>query len=176
MPLHGGPNGTLIAALTPHGPEALLSVDGGVNGDVSAAYFDQVLGPTLRPGNVTVFDNLSVHQVDGPDDIVKKYGARLRYLPPYSPDFIPIDPAFSKLKTWLRTAQARTLDRLKVAIVAAAAWITAPVAKDQFDHCEYHVQKLRNRAKQAFIVFPGSALSPSGEVVMDRVPAGKLAG
>ena len=140
VPLHGGPNVTLIAALTPDGLGALVSVDGAVNGAVFAAYLDQVLGPTLRPGDVVVLDNLSVHKVDGLDEIAKKYGARLRYLPPYSPDFSPIELAFSKLKTWLRTAKARTRDVLEVAMLAAAAWITEQDAKNWFDHCGYHVQ------------------------------------
>jgi transposase len=140
VPLHGGPNVTLIAALTPDGLGALLSVNGAVNGDVFAAYLDQVLGPTLRPGDVVVLDNLAVHKVEGLDGIVQKYGARLRYLPPYSPDFNPIELAFSKLKTWLRTAQARTRDLLEEAILAAAAWITEQDAKNWFDHCGYHVQ------------------------------------
>ncbi len=140
MPLHSGPNVTLLAALTADGLGALLSVNGAVNGDVFAAYLDQVLGPTLRPGDVVVLDNLSVHKVDGLDDIVRKYGACLRYLPPYSPDFNPIELAFSKLKTWLRTAQARTRDSLEEAIQAAAAWITEQDAKNWFDHCGYHVQ------------------------------------
>ena len=140
VPLHGGPNVTLIAALTPDGLGALMSVDGAVNGDVFAAYLDQVLGPTLRPGDVVVLDNLSVHKVDGLHEIVQKYGARLRYLPPYSPDFNPIELAFSKLKTWLRTAKARTRDALEEAMLAAAAWITEQDAKNWFDHCGYHVQ------------------------------------
>ena len=140
VPLHGGPNVTLIAALTPDGLGALLSVDGAVNGDVFAAYLDQVLGPTLRPGDVVVLDNLAVHKVEGLDEIAKKYGVRLRYLPPYSPDFNPIECAFSKLKTWLRTAKVRTRDLLEDAILAAAAWITEQNAKNWFDHCGYHVQ------------------------------------
>ncbi|AWM34946.1 IS630 family transposase [Hymenobacter nivis] len=144
VPLHSGPNVTLLAALTPDGLGALLSVNGAVNGavngDVFAAYLDQVLGPTLRPGDVVVLDNLSVHKVDGLDDIVRKYGARLRYLPPYSPDFNPIELAFSKLKTWLRTAKARTRDLLEEAIRAAAEWVTEQDAKNWFDHCGYHVQ------------------------------------
>ncbi len=69
VPLHGGPNVTLIAALTPDGLGALMSVDGAVNGDVFTAYLDQVLGPTLRPGDVVVLDNLSVHKVDGLHEI-----------------------------------------------------------------------------------------------------------
>ena len=140
VPLHGGPNVTLIAALTPDGLGALLSVNGAVNGDVFAAYLDQVLGPSLRPGDVVVLDNLSVHKVEGLDEIVKKHGARLRYLPPYSPDFNPIELAFSKLKTWLRTAKARTRDLLEEAIRTAAEWITEQDAKNWFDHCGYHVQ------------------------------------
>lgn len=140
VPLHGGPNVTLLAALTPDGLGALLSVNGAVNGEVFAAYLDQVLGPTLRPGDVVVLDNLSVHKVAGLDQIVQQYGARLLYLPPYSPDFNPIELAFSKLKTWLRTAKARTRDALEEAILAAAAWITEQDAKNCFDHCRYHVQ------------------------------------
>ena len=140
VPLHGGPNVTLIAALTPDGLGALVRVDGAVTGEVFAAYLDQVLGPTLRPGDVVVLDNLSVHKVDGLDEIAKKGGVRLRYLPPYSPDFNPIELAFSKLKTWLRTAKARTRDVLEEAILAAAAWITEQDAKNWFDHCGYHVQ------------------------------------
>ena len=139
VPLHGGPNVTLIAALTPDGLGALLSVDGAVNGDVFAAYLDLVLGPTLRPGDVVVLDNLSVHKVDGLDEIAKKHGVRLRYLPPYSPDFNPIELAFSKLKAWLRTAKARTHDHLEEAIRRAADWITGHDAKNWFDHCGYHV-------------------------------------
>ena len=71
---------------------------------------------------------------------MKKCGARLRYLPPYSPDFNPIGLAFSKLRTWLRTAHARTRDRLEEAILAAAARVTEQDAKNWFDHCGYHVQ------------------------------------
>jgi len=140
VPLHGGPNVTRIAALTPDGLGALMRVDGAVNGDVFAAYLDQVLGPTLRPGDVVVLDNLSVHQVDGLAEIVQQYGARLRYLPPYSPDVNPIERAFSKLKTGLRTAKARTRDALEEALLAAAAWITKQDAKNWFGHCGYHVQ------------------------------------
>lgn len=140
VPLHSGPNVTLIAALTPDGLGALLSVNGAVNGAVFAAYLDQVLGPTLRPGDVVVLDNLSVHQVAGLDEVAQKYGARLLYLPPYSPDFNPIELAFSKLKTWLRAVQVRTRDLLEDAIEAAAGWITERDAKNWFDHCGYHVQ------------------------------------
>ena len=138
-PQHGGPNVTLMAALTPNGLQAALIVSGAVNGDVFAAYLDQVLGPTLMPGDVVVLDNLPAHKVAGLAELVEARGARLLYLPPYSPDFNPIELAFSKLKTWLRTAQARTRDALGTVIQTATEWVTEVDAKNWFDHCEYHI-------------------------------------
>ena len=138
-PLHGGPNVTLVAALTPNGLQAAMTVSGAVNGDVFAAYLDQVLGPTLAPGDVVVLDNLPAHKVTGLAERVEARGARLLYLPPYSPDFNPIELAFSKLKTWLRSAQARTREALEAVIQAATDWITEGDAKNWFDHCGYHV-------------------------------------
>ena len=140
VPLRSGPNVTLIAALTPAGLGALLHVDGAANRDVFAAYLDQVLGPTLSAGDVVVLDNCPIHKGQELEQIVGRYGARLLYLPPYSPDFNPIEQAFSKLKTWLRTAQARTRDALEVAIKTAAGWIREQDAKNWFDHCGCHVQ------------------------------------
>ena len=116
MPLHSGPNLTLIAVRTPKGLGVLLRADGAVNGAVFTAYPDQVPGPALRPGDVVVLDNLPVHKVAGLDEVMHRYGTRLLYLPPYSPDFNPIDLALSKLKTWLRTAQTRTRDLLEDAM------------------------------------------------------------
>ncbi len=97
--MHGGSNVTLMAALTPHGLQAAMAVSGAVSGEVFAAYLDQVLGPTLVPGDVVVLDNLPAHKVAGLAEIAAARGARLLYLPPYSPDFNPIKLAFSKLRT-----------------------------------------------------------------------------
>ena len=138
-PLHGGPNVTLVAALTPTGLQAAMTVSGAVNGEVFAAYLGQVLGPTLRPGDVVVLDNLPAHKVAGLAELVEARGARLLYLPPYSPDFNPIELAFSKLKIWLRTAQARTREALESVIQAATDWISEQDAQNWFDHCGYHV-------------------------------------
>ena len=138
-PLHGGPNVTLVAALTPTGLQATMTLSGAVNGEVFAAYLSQVLGPTLRPGDVVVLDNLPAHKVAGLAELVEARGARLLYLPPYSPDFNPIERAFSKLKSWLRTAQARTREALESVIQAATDWISEQDAQNWFDHCGYHV-------------------------------------
>ena len=110
-----------------------------VNGDVFAAYLDQVLGPTLVPGDVVELDNLLAHKVAGLVELVAACGARLLDLSSYSPDFNPIELAFSKLKTWLHTAQARTRDALEVVIQTATDWITEHDAKNWFDHCGFHV-------------------------------------
>ena len=138
-PLHGGPNVTLVAALTPNGLQAAMTVSGAVNGEVFAAYLQQVLGPTLMPGDVVVLDNLPAHKVAGLAELVEARGARLLYLPPYSPDFNPIELAFSKLKTGLRTAQARTRDALETVIQTATEWVSEADAENWFGHCGYHV-------------------------------------
>lgn len=139
VPLHNGANVTLIAALTPHGLQAAMTVNGAVNAGVFAAYLDQVLGPTLRPGDIVVLDNLPVHKAAGLAEVVEKRGARLLFLPPYSPDFNPIELAFSKLKTWLRSAAARTRQALDDALIHALTWISEADAQNWFDHCGYHV-------------------------------------
>ena len=139
VPLHAGANVTLVAALTPQGLQAAMTVDGALNAAVFAVYLDQVLGPTLRPGDVVVLDNLPVHKAAGLGEVVEKRGARLLVLPPYSPDFNPIELAFSKLKTWLRTAAARTRPTLEAALARALAWISEADAQNWFDHCGYHV-------------------------------------
>ena len=138
-PLHSGPNVTLVAALPPTGLHAAMAVSGAVKGEVFAAYLSQALGPTPEPGDVVVLDNLPAHQVAGLAELVEARGARLLYLPPYSLDFNPIELAFSKIKTWLRTARARTREALESVIKAATDWITEQDAKNWFDHCGYHV-------------------------------------
>ena len=139
VPLHGGPNVTVVGALSVHGLEAVMTLDGALNQDSFAAYLDQVLGPTLRPGDVVVLDNLRVHKVAGMRERIEACGARVLFLPPYSPDFTPIENGWSKFKTWLRTAQARTRQALDEAIGAAMQWISADDAQNWFAHCGYHV-------------------------------------
>jgi len=142
VPLRVGTPVTLIGALTLNGLEAVMSLDGALNQDSFAAYLSQVLGPTLVPGDVVVLDNLPVHKVAGMAALVEARGARLLFLPPYSPDFAPIEQAWSKLKTALRTAAARTRQGLEQALTEAVAWISSQDAQNWFDHCGYHVHSL----------------------------------
>ena len=139
VPLHNGPNVTVIAALSAQGVEAVMELDGAVNTASFTVYLEQVLGPGLQPGDVVVLNNLRVHKVARLAEIVEAHGARLLYLPPYSPDFTPIELAFSKLKTHLRSAAARTREAMRTALDAALAWITTEDAQKWFGHCSYHV-------------------------------------
>ena len=138
VPLHGGPNVTVVGALSVQGLEAVMTLDGTLNQDSFAAHLDQVLGPTLRPGDVVVRDNLRVHKMAGMRERIKATGTRVLFSPPYSPDFSPIGNSWSKFKTWLRTAQARTREALDDAIGVAMKWIGTDDAQNWFAHCGYH--------------------------------------
>jgi len=89
-----------------------MLLDGPMNGPAFLAYAEQVLAPELRPGDLVVMDNLPAHKISGVREAIENVGARLLFLPPYSPDFNPIEMAFSKLKALLRKAAARTIDEL----------------------------------------------------------------
>ena len=128
---------TFIGALRYDGLTAPMVVDAPVNGDIFRAYVDQVLVPTLRPGDIVVMDNLSSHKVEGIRAMIEAAGAELRYLPPYSPDLNPIEQAFAKLKTLLRRAEARTVDALWGTIGNLVAAITAANAHNLFRNCGY---------------------------------------
>src|SRR5262245_51145972 len=103
---------TFTGALRLSGMTAPMVLDGPMNGAVFKAYVEQVLAPTLQPGDIVVMDNLAAHKHAAIREAIEAAGAELRYLPPYSPDFNPIENAFAKLKAILRKAAARTLDDL----------------------------------------------------------------
>jgi transposase len=107
---------TFLAALRHDGMRAPCVFDGAINGARFLAYVEQALAPTLRPGDIVVLDNLGAHKVKGVRAAIEATGAELLYLPPYSPDFNPIEQAFAKLKALLRTAARRTVDALWRAI------------------------------------------------------------
>lgn len=103
---------TFVAGLRTGGLTAPLVVDGAMNGDIFRAYIEQILAPTLKPGDIVILDNLASHKVAGVGEAIEARGARLVYLPPYSPDLNPIEQAFAKLKALLRTIAARTVSTL----------------------------------------------------------------
>jgi len=103
---------TFVAGLRTTGLTAPLVVDGAMNGDVFRAYVDQILAPTLMPGDSVIMDNLGSHKVAGIREAIEARGASLIYLPPYSPDLNPIEQAFAKLKASLRKIAARTVSAL----------------------------------------------------------------
>jgi transposase len=107
---------TFLAALRHDGITAPCVFDGAINGTRFLAYVEQALAPTLRPGDIVVLDNLRAHKVNGVRAAIEAAGAELLYLPPYSPDLNPIEPAFAKLKALLRAAAKRTVDALWHAI------------------------------------------------------------
>ena len=131
---------TMLAALTTQGLQAPMTIESPTDGDVFLAYLEQVLCPQLQPGQVVIMDNLSAHKVQGVREQIEARGARLIYLPAYSPDFNPIEQAWSKIKQSLRSAKARTLEALESAIAAALAAVTAENALAWFSHCGYGLQ------------------------------------
>jgi len=117
--------------------EAALALPGAIDGAAFVAFVERELAPRLRPGQVVVLDNLSVHKSARVRELIEGAGCRLLFLPPYSPDFAPIEQAFSKLKAHLRGVGARTRERLEEAIGEALARITAADARGWFAHCGY---------------------------------------
>jgi transposase len=107
---------TFVAALRMTGLTAPLVLDGAMNGEAFRAYVEQILAPTLSPGDIVVMDNLACHKVSGIRQAIEVCGASLLYLPPYSPDLNPIEHSFAKLKALIRKAAARTRDALWNAI------------------------------------------------------------
>ena len=128
---------TILGALRLRGVVAPMTIESATDGDVFLAYLEQVLCPTLQPGDVVVMDNLSAHKVQGVRELLAATGAELLYLPPYSPDFNPIEQAWSKLKSLLRTTKARTAEALERAVAEAFQAITADNAVAWFRHCGY---------------------------------------
>jgi transposase len=133
---HGVPT-TLVGALSLAGLEAAMTLPGSLTTLACEAFVDLVLGPVLRPGDVVLWDNLSAHRAETVRARVEARGARVVFLPPYSPDLNPIELAFSKIKQALRSLGARTQEALDAAIARAIDTVTAEDAQGFFRHCGY---------------------------------------
>ena len=114
-----------------------MVLDGPMNGDAFRAYTEQLLAPTLTPGDIVVMDNLPAHRSPAIRAAIEAKGARLQYLPPYSPDLNPIENAFAKLKALLRKAAARNIDQLWNAIRDAIPAFTPQECKNYFAAAGY---------------------------------------
>ena len=132
---------TFVAALRASGLTAPLVLDGAINGDAFLAYVKQILVPTLRSGDIVVMDNLSSHKKAGVREAIESVGAKLLYLPPYSPDFNPIELAFSKFKRLLRSARERTVDALWKTCGKLLDYFQETECRNYLRHCGYRYTK-----------------------------------
>lgn len=128
---------TFVGALRLEGMTAPLVLDGAMSGPAFLAYVEQVLVPTLAPGDIVVMDNLPAHKLSAARDAIEAVGAELRFLPPYSPDFNPIEMAFSKLKGFLKKTAARTKDDLWQAIGIGIDLFTPAECRNYFSAAGY---------------------------------------
>lgn len=137
VPRNHGQNVTFLACLTPEGIGPSATITGAVDGDAFLAYVTQMLVPSLRPGQIVILDNLSAHKGVAVREVLAATGCELCFLPPYSPDFNPIELAFSVVKTELRAAAARDPTHLQQATAHAMDRITPAVAKAFYAHCGF---------------------------------------
>jgi transposase len=129
--------GTMIGAVRVDGPLTCATLDGATDAAAFLAWVRQALCPLLRPGDVVVMDNLSAHKTPGVREAIEAEHAHLKYLPPYSPDFNPIENMWAKVKEALRSAAARTLDTLGQAVTHALGAVTGQDCRGFFTHAGY---------------------------------------
>jgi transposase len=127
----------MISSVRLDGTSACLTIKGPTDTAVFQSYVREVLVPTLRPGDLVVLDNLGAHKNEDTLALITAAGAQVRFLPAYSPDLNPIEMMWSKVKAFLRAAQARTHETLLAAIAKALASVTAADAKGWFAACGY---------------------------------------
>jgi transposase len=139
VPRNHGANLSVIGALGLRGMIATMSVEGAVDTEVFDIFVHQVLVPALQPGEVVVLDNLSVHHASTIAHAVSAVGGTVSFLPPYSPDFSPLEPCWSKLKTCLRGCAARTRVLLDEALTKALRTLSSGDIRGWFHHCGYEV-------------------------------------
>ena len=128
---------TFVGALRLSGVTAPMTLNGAMNGPAFLAYVEQVLVPTLCPGDIVIMDNLPAHKPMAVREAIEAVGAELRFLPPYSPDFNPIELAFSKIKALLKKAAARTVEHLWDAIRDAIDAVTSDDCRSFFTATGY---------------------------------------
>ena len=128
---------TFLAALRVTGLTAPGVFEGAIDGSSFLAYVEQILVPTLRPGDIVIVDNLSAHKVAGIHGAIARAGATLWYLPPYSPDLNPIELCFAKLKALVRAARCRSVETLWPLLGECLQHFTPDECRRYFRHCGY---------------------------------------
>ena len=136
-PRNWGKNVTLISSISLEGMGASMSIEGSSDTDSFGLYMKNVLAPRLEAGQIVLMDNLCVHKSGWVRELIEERGCQLWLLPSYSPDLNPIEEAFSKVKTLLRKAKARTLEALFEATVQAIDAVSAGDSRGYFEHCGY---------------------------------------
>lgn len=136
-PVNHGPNVTVLGAISVEGVLGALAVEGATTTEVFRTFIEKVVAPRLRPGNVVVLDNLGAHKAPAVQTAIEARGAHLVFLPPYSPEFSPIELCWSKVKTRVRKLAARTRDALIDALDDALTRVSASDARNWFAHCGY---------------------------------------
>jgi transposase len=139
VPRNYGTSTSMISTIGCRGVEATMLIEGSVDTVVFNEYCEQVLRPTLKVGEVIVLDNLGAHRASRIEEIAAQCGATVLWLPPYSPDFSPIELMWSKVKAYLKKVKARTQSELEKAIAAALSTITVSDCLNWFRHCGYQV-------------------------------------
>lgn len=132
---------TFMAALRHDGLTAPMVVDGAINGELFLAYIEQILLPTLRKGDIVVLDNLSSHKVAGVEKAIHSVGAQVLYLPPYSPDWKPIEMVFAKLKLLVRKMKLRTGEERWRKLGELCDLFSSEECKNYFRHAGYYGNK-----------------------------------
>ncbi|MDZ8257177.1 transposase [Nostoc sp. ChiQUE01b] len=135
IPGHKGGNVSLVGALNLDGLIAAMTVPGSINTEAFLTYVTQVLAPQLWKGAIVVMDNLKIHHPERVKVAIESVGAKVKFLPPYSPDLSPIELCWSKLKQFLRSCEARTTESLNQAMAFAVNYITEDDAFAWFNHC-----------------------------------------
>lgn len=139
VPRNYGQQTSIISIIGLTGASATMTVEGAVDTAVFNIYVEQVLRPTIEAGDILILDNLSAQRASCIEVVAIERGATVIWLPPYSPDFSPIELMWSKTKTYLRAAKARTREELEQALVAALKLVTPEDCEGWFRHCGYQV-------------------------------------
>jgi transposase len=137
VPRNQGKPTSLVAALSLEGLGKAMTLEGAFDTLAFVVFVERLLAPSLKPGQIVVLDNLSVHKAKRVRELIEARGCEIRFLPTYSPDFSPIEPCFSKIKAALRKAAARTQEALDEAITQAIRLVTSDDALGWFRHCGF---------------------------------------